>query len=417
VRLAATKRRKMIEISTVKGFQDWLPPESLKRDAVRNVIEKWFKLYGFLPIETPTVEFDELMAPNSEALEEKDEVISDRFRLRDKGGRELGLRYEFTFQLARILKQNPNLKLPFRRYQIGEVFRDEPVSFKRFRQFTQCDVDIIGDSSVNAEAECLALFSDILKELKIDFVIQVNNRKLLGSIIESVGIEKIKSVMKELDKVEKFGVDSIKTSLIKYAEPNQIITLFRMLEKDLEFFKKNAFVGAGEIEELIEVCKQYGLKINFNPCLIRGLGYYTGNIFEIKAAGQKDSVAGGGRYDKVVGRYLIKDVPAAGISFGLERLTELGKVQIEILPTVLVLSISQDAAATKLSKKLRAKGISCMVDFSKLTKALEYANAREIPFVVFVGQEEIGKKKFKLRNMKTGKEELLNEIQLIKKLS
>ena len=138
-----------IEIDTVKGFQDYLPPKSLKREEVKKVIEKYFKLYGFLPVETPIVEYDELMKSENLASEGEDEAVSDRFRLKDKGGRNLGLRYEFTFQLARIFKRNPNIKLPFKRYQIGPVFRDEPVSSTRFRQFTQCDADIIGNSSTN----------------------------------------------------------------------------------------------------------------------------------------------------------------------------------------------------------------------------------------------------------------------------
>src|SRR3989344_7978168 len=149
------------EPTTAKGFQDFLPPESLKREAVKEIIKKWFSLYGFSPLETPVIEFDALMRSSLE----EDEAVSDRFRLKDRGERELGLRYEFTFQLARILKQNPNIKLPFKRYQIGEVFRDEPTSSTRFRQFTQCDADIIGESSAKVEAECLSMIYDILKEL------------------------------------------------------------------------------------------------------------------------------------------------------------------------------------------------------------------------------------------------------------
>jgi len=144
-----------IEIDNVKGFQDFLPLESIKRDKIKKIVEKYFKLYGFVPIETPVIEFDELMKPSTLPNEQEDEAVSDRFRLKDRGGRNLGLRYEFTFQLSRIFKLNPNIKLPFRRYQIGEVFRDEPVGTGRFRQFTQCDADIMGDQSVECEAEIL----------------------------------------------------------------------------------------------------------------------------------------------------------------------------------------------------------------------------------------------------------------------
>src|SRR3989344_2810293 len=254
----------MKEIETVKGFQDFLPPESLKREAVKKIIEKWFKLYGFIPIETPLIEFDEVMRADTLPNEE-DEAVSERFKLQDRGGRNLGLRYEFTFQLARIFKQNPNIKLPFKRYQIGEVFRDEPTTAKRFRQFTQCDIDIVGDSAIKADAECLSLFSEILKELKVDFEIQVNNRKLLQSVIESVQIHQIKNVMKELDKKEKGGIDELKINLKKYASINQILTLLKLLEKDLDFFEKNAFQGVAELKELIELSDNYIVKLNLNP--------------------------------------------------------------------------------------------------------------------------------------------------------
>ncbi len=404
-----------LEIGTVKGFQDFLPPESLKRDAVKKIIEKWFKLYGFLPMETPVVEFDELMKTDDLPAEGQDEAVSERFRLQDRGGRNLGLRYEFTFQLARIFQENPNIKLPFKRYQIGEVFRDEPVSARRFRQFTQCDADIIGDSSVNADAEVLSMFAEILKELKIRSEVQVNNRKLLSSIIESVQISKIRQTMRELDKVDKIGIDQVKSNLRKFADPNQIITLFKILEKDFEFFRKNAFQGIDELEELTETCKQYNLKITFNPFLVRGLGYYTGNIFEIREQG-KDSIAGGGRYDKTAGKYMTRNIPAVGISFGLERVTELAEVKIDEFPKVLILSIEQDLSAIKLAGKLRKEGVSCGIDFRKVSKGMDYANAMKIPYVIFLGEEEVGKKKFKLKNMKTGKESLLTEKQLFNNL-
>ncbi len=403
-----------IEVTNVKGFQDILPPESLKREAVQKTIEKWFKLYGFLPIETPIIEFDELMRPDNPSQE--DEAISDRFRLKDRAGRNLGLRYEFTFQLARIMKQNPNLKLPFKRYQIGPVFRDEPIASDRFRQFTQCDIDIIGDKTTNADAEILALVTDILKELNIkDVEIQVNNRKLLNAIIESVQITSPEKVMKELDKIEKLGEDDVKANLRKYFVPNQIISLFKLLEKDIKFFKENAFGGVDEIEELEETCKKYKIPIKFNPFMIRGMSYYTGNIFEIKQKG-KSTIAGGGRYDKTLGKYLNKEIPAVGISFGLERITQLANIPVPALPKVIIIQFNEEQTAIKLAKTLRKNNISCILTEGKPTQALDYANSYKIPYAIFIGEDEAIKKKFKLKTLDTGKEEDLTEKQVIRLL-
>ncbi len=402
-----------IEVSTVKGFQDYLPPTSLKRNAVKSIIEKWFKLYGFIPIETPVIEFDELMRSDTLPSEEVDEAVSERFRLQDRGGRNLGLRYEFTFQLSRIFKENPNIKMPFRRFQIGEVFRDEPTSADRFRQFTQCDADIIGETSIKADAECLALFSEILKELKINYEIIVNNKKLLSSIIESVQIKKIKGVIKEIDKIEKLGADQVKINLKKYATTSQIITLFKLLEKPIDFFKENAFNGTEELLELINLSKKYDFKIKFSPYLARGLGYYTGNIFEIKESG-KNSLAGGGRYDNTVGKFANREIPAVGISFGLERLTQSANLDIPQIPKAMIISINKDSESIKLAKKLRKQDISCIIDSNKISKALEYANSQNITYVIFIGENEIAAKKFKLKNMSSGEESLLTEAQLIK---
>lgn len=400
-----------IEVETVKGFQDYLPPESLKREAVRKIIEKQFKLHGFIPIETPVIEFDELM--RGENLNDEDEAVSERFRLQDRAGRKLGLRYEFTFQLARIFKQNLDIKLPFRRYQIGEVFRDEPVGKGRFRQITQCDADIIGDSSVDADSECMLLVKNIFDELKIKSEFYVNNRKLLKAIIESVQITDVRNVMKELDKIEKIGMDQVKSNLRKYAEPNQIITLLKLLEKKIPFFIDNAFEGANELAAFVEKCKDYGIKeIKTNLAMVRGFGYYTGNVFEIRVAGEKNALAGGGRFDRVVGKYLMKTIPAVGISFGLERVSEFASVKLETTKAMLI-SIDKEKQMMKLAKLLRKEGVSCLTTSEKVGKAMELANSLGIQKVVFIGDAEIQMKKFKVKDMKTGDERLLSEARLI----
>ncbi|HLC31307.1 MAG TPA: histidine--tRNA ligase [Candidatus Nanoarchaeia archaeon] len=400
------------EPETVKGFQDILPPESLKRKAAKEIIESWFQRFGFVPIETPFIEYDELL--RGDAMEE-DEAVSDRFRLKDRGGRNLGLRYEFTVQLARIIKQNQELKLPFRRYQIGETFRDEPTGPGRFRQFTQCDADIIGDNSIEAELDCLLLAKNILKELNITAEINLNSRKLVNSIVESVQIEQKEKVLKELDKLDKIGEDLLKLNLKKYADTNQILTLFKLLEKPLKFFKDNAFEGAEQLQSLIKKAEEADIPVRFSPFLVRGLGYYTGVIFEIKNEA-KLSIGAGGRYDQVAGKYLNREVPAVGISFGLERITSLAKLELKKLPEVIIISLGQPEITQTLAQKIRENAISCLTTNEKPGKALEYANATQIPFAIFIGDDEVKKKKYKLKNLATGNEELLSETQLIKKL-
>jgi histidyl-tRNA synthetase len=400
------------EPDLVKGFPEYLPPQSQKYAAIQQIIENQFQLHGFFPIKTPTVEFDELMRPE---VGNEDEAISDRFRLQDRGGRNLGLRYEFTFQLQRIFKQHPNIKLPFRRYQIGAVFRDEPTSSARYKEFVQCDADIIGDASVEADAEVLALWSNIMRSLGIKAEIRINHRKLANAILESVQIKKKAEVMREIDKLDKIGEDIVKANLKKYADTNQIITLFKLLEKDLAFFVSNMFDGAEDIIKLRELGKKHGFAVVFDPLLVRGLSYYTGMVTEFSVAGSKSSIAGGGRYDKSVGKFLNREIPAVGVSASIERLMEHATVQ-PIGPKAIIISIDKPGDAAKLAKSLRNANISCVVSTDKPGKSLEYANSYQIPNAIFVGSDEVKKKKFKIKNMATGEEHEYSEKSLVKAL-
>jgi histidyl-tRNA synthetase len=233
-------------------------------------------------------------------------------------------------------------------------------------------------------------------------------------------MKNVKQVMRELDKLEKIGEDEVKVNLRKYASANQIVTLFKLLEKDLKFYKENAFDGADELDELIKECKSYGVKVKFRPTMVRGFAYYTGNIFELKIPG-KNTIVAGGRYDKTVGKYLNNDIPAVGASFSIEALTgicaeEISQLKTDIYPKALIISLEQDNESVKLAKKLRKNEISCFVSFAKIGKALDYANSQKIPFVIFLGDEEVSKNKFKLKDMISGGEKLLSEKQLINKL-
>jgi histidyl-tRNA synthetase len=210
----------------VKGFNDYTGPEAIKRAKVKEIIVRTFEKYGFLPAETPIIEYEEFVKGENP----KDEAVSDIYKLKDKGDRALALRYEFTFQLKRLMQ---NKKLPYKRYQIGEVFRDEPVSANRFRQITMCDADIIG-STIKDETEILAIAKEILEELKIDYVIYFNNRKLLNEVLEKSKIKYKSEVIKELDKLDKLTEKEVIENLKKY-NAEKILKLFK---QEKSFFKK-----------------------------------------------------------------------------------------------------------------------------------------------------------------------------------
>ncbi|MEM4703057.1 MAG: HisS family protein [Candidatus Pacearchaeota archaeon] len=374
---------------TVKGFRDFTGKEALKREKIKEIITKKFKIYGFEPAETPIVEYEGFVKRNNT----QDEVISDIFRLKDKGQRNLALRYEFTFQLKRLAK---NKKLPYRRYQIGEVFRDEPVSSNRFRQFTQCDIDVVG-STIRDEAEVLKVFSEILEELKVKYKIEINNRKLLNEILENEKIKEKEQVIREIDKIDKLPEKEVRNNLKKLGAEK----LIKIFKKPKSFFEK--YSSYKEIEKLLNYCKKFNVKVKFSPSLARGLSYYSGSIFEIKLKNQKESIAGGGSY-------IINGIQSTGISFGLERLSSVD-VKLEGI-RCLVISINQDEKSIKLAQELRKQQISCFI-MDKISKALDYANAMKIPYVIFVGERETKLEKFKLRDMKTGKESMLSEKELI----
>jgi len=382
-----------MKTETVKGFRDI--EDASKRTIVRNIIEKTFQLYNFTPVETPIIEYEEFV--KGENI--NDEVISDIFKLQDKGKRKLALRYEFTFQLKRIAK---NKKLPYKRYQIGPVFRDEPITGNRWRQFTQCDIDTIG-STIKDEAEILKLISDILNKLKIKFTINFNNRKLLNEILEELKIkEKDRTkVIKEIDKLDKLSEKQIKTNLKKY-NAEKILTIFKKSES---YFKK--YKSYKEIKQLKKASALYKTKINFQPFLARGLSYYNGSIFEVKSNIKETIVAGGS--------YLINNIQSTGVSFGLDRVELLSKLAPSI-KKILIISLNQDKKSTELASKIRNLNIPVSIYYGKPGKALNYANSYDIPLVIFIGEKEIKAKKYKIKNMNTGKEKITSEKQLEKYL-
>lgn len=377
----------------VKGFQDFTGDEARKRSQVKRIIEDTFQLYGFEPAETPIIEQEEFV--RGENVD--DEAVSDIFKLKDRGKRNLALRYEFTFQIKRIAR---NKKLPYKRYQLGSVFRDEPVKPGRFRQFTQCDCDVVG-SSIKDEAEILGLASEIFKNIGIRTTIYVNNRKLMNEILreEDIRGERIQAVIREIDKMDKLSEDEVRENLKKY-NASSVLEIFKKPES---YFEK--YDSYSEIKKLKELCKNYGVEVKFSPTLARGLSYYNGTVVEIRSEG-KDSISGGGAY-------LVNDVQSFGISFGVERVVAFSKMK-KREGNVLIVSMDEDKEAINIANQLRKKGIRCSMFYGRIGKGLEYGNSMKVPYVVIVGSEEVKEKKFTLKDLNSGKEQKLSVEDLVK---
>jgi len=283
-----------------------------------------------------------------------------------------------------------NKKLPWKRYQIGEVFRDEPVSSNRLRQFTQCDVDVIG-SSVKDEAEIVIVTSKVMEGLGINGFVYINSRKLLNEIIEELKIKDKEQVLREIDKLDKLSEKEVKKNLKKF-RAEKIVDI---IKKPESYFNK--YKNYKEVETIKEYCSFYGVgNVKFLPSLARGLSYYNGIVYEARTSLAKGSLAGGGSY-------MFNNVQSTGISFGFDRLSALAKLKTE-KESYLIVSLEQDKEAIKLAQNLRKKNKIVSIYYGKPSKALEFANSYKINKVIFVGDKEVRAKKFKVKDMLTGKE-------------
>ena len=409
-----------MELQTAKGVRDFPPEEKILRQQVVDILRTIFENYGFSPLETPILErFETLSAKYAGGAE----ILKETFKFKDQGDRDIGLRYDLTVPLARFVGMNPNLKLPFKRYEIGRVFRDGPIKLGRYREFWQCDIDIIGSKSMVAEAELLTIVDEVFKKLKIDIDLKINNRKLLDGIMIFAGIkENSNSAILSLDKIEKIGQDGVEKELKeKGFSKDQIKGLFEAISKkklsDFEKLLKDN-EGIKELKELFLLLDELKISYKFDPCLARGLAYYTGTVFEVFAKKEaiNSALAAGGRYDKMIGGFLEsnKDYPAVGIAFGLEPITEILKTRVkDVKKTVtkyFIIPIKTLKESLIVAKKLRDKEINTDIDLMDrgISKNLDYANSLGIPFVIIIGPEELKQKKVKVRDMKSGKETFIS---------
>ena len=451
--------------SIPKGTRDFNAETVAKRSYIMDTIKSQFQLYGFEPIETPSFE-------NSETLMGKYGDEGDRliFKILNSGEylkkisdedyaersetkltpriSEKALRYDLTVPFARYVVQHQNdLAFPFKRYQIQPVWRADRPQKGRFREFYQCDADVIGSKSLFQEVEFIQLYDAVFTKLNLEGVtIKINNRKMLSGIAEVIGAQdKLIDFTVALDKLDKLGEEKVKEEMLsKGISPNGIDKLQPLFElsgdfgsqiKSLKSILSDSEVGLKGIEELefintaISELQLKTAALQLDVTLARGLNYYTGAIFEVSAPeGVKiGSIGGGGRYDDLTGIFGLKDMSGVGISFGLDRiylvLKELGLFPTSVNENTQVLFINfgdkEAFACLKAVSKLRDHGIKAELypDAAKMKKQMTYADRRNIPFVVLVGEEELKTEMFTLKNMKSGDQEKLVFSDLIKVLS
>lgn len=393
-----------------RGMRDFLPSEAEFRKQLMEKIERVYRSYGFAPVGTPALEY-------LKTLEAKcgEDIRGQIFKVDD-----MGMRFEFTAGLARMVSNN-SVPKPFKAYQIGPVWRREEPQKGRYREFWQADADIIGSASPKCEAELFACASDALKEMGIKkFTFRMNNIRTLNDIISRAGIPlALESAAKRaLDKIKKKTKEEVEAEMKeKGISDSQIKSLFKSLAS-----KSKDFDGVADMQRITELARDYGVKnIKIDYSLARGLAYYTGPVFEIEGGEGIGSIGGGGRYDDLLGLYGAPS-PAVGISFGIDRLAEiLRPAEIKpAAPRVFIAVVKDDAYpyATKVASALREKGITVSLDLTDrdLRRQFEYANSLGAPFIAIVGEKERAAKKITLRDLKTGKETLLSIKETISAL-
>jgi len=454
--------------SIPKGTRDFSPQDSAKREYIFTTIRKHFRLFGFQPIETPAMENIETLT--GKYGEEGDQLIfkilnsrlhesKSKDQIREKFEESLqssintnlltekALRYDLTVPFARYVVMHQNdITFPFKRYQIQPVWRADKPQKGRYREFYQCDADVIGSNSLMNELELIALMDSCFAELKVPVTLKINNRKILSALAELTGqAEKLTDITVAIDKMDKIGKDGVLKELrdkglredsIKTIEP--IIDFSGSNEEKIAKLKTTlaaSSIGIKGIEELnylLQGSASLNLKhihLELDITLARGLNYYTGTIFEAKAmAGNfTPSILGGGRYDDLTGIFGLKDMSGVGISFGIDRLFDVMNelslfpeiIQKEFRTQILFVNFGteEEKFCLQLMTQLRQQGISCELypDAKKIQKQMEYANRRGIPFVCLIGSNEVKSGQFTLKNMQEGTQETLNTTQLLEK--
>lgn len=431
-----------IKPRTLAGFVELLPQDQIQFNKVQDKVRMSYERFGFVPLDTPILEYSDVLLAKAGGETEKQIY---RFT---KGDTDLSMRFDLTVPLAKYVAMHAGeLAFPFRRYQIGKVFRGERAQKGRFREFYQADIDIIGDEvlSLVADAELVSVINTTFRELGFsNFTVRINNRKILNGLFEGLGIkDKATEVLRIIDKIEKVGEDTVVELLEECGiEKEKIAIILKVLKFEGNVSEKLDFLnelnidsdtfkeGIDELREVLDAVKSFGVPdenytVDFS--IARGLDYYTGTVYEtvLNDYTELGSVCSGGRYENLAEFYTNKKLPGVGISIGLSRLfykleeISVIKANEATCAKVMVLPMVDDMSyALEVAGVLRQNKINTEVNYTKksVKSMLNYANRIKVPYVVFVGEDEIKNKRYTIKNMTTGEQEILSIDEIIQKL-
>lgn len=397
----------------LKGFRDYLPQEQMARKKVISKISEVFERFGFAPLDTPTLEYYELLG--GKYGEEGEQLM---YKFTDNGDRQVAMRYDLTVPLARVVASYPELPKPFKRYQIAPVWRADKPQKGRYREFVQCDIDIVGSNSELADAEVIAAMYSAYSNLEAGtFLVKFNDRKLVDTALNKIGVSQEKSAdfMRILDKMDKIGADGVTAALVEVGFSKDVLERYSQVMDEI----------SGEYQtKMKEILSGLGVgQMTFDKFLMRGLAYYTGIVFEfiLKEKPEFGSVGGGGRYDGLIEKTTGISTPAVGGSIGLDRLlaalNDMGVISPQTAAEVMVFNLDESLIAEYLNlvTNLRTAGLDAEIyyDGAKLDKQFKYAEIKNIQVGVIMGVDEAKNRKVNVKNLKTKEQQTVDLDDLV----